>query len=87
MEGPGPEDDKIFLAARKLKDMETSSRFSDSNLVQVWALSEGGTWTAELIWGFEEIEGKRYHTRRAVVRNGEKFERVRLVYDYLGPNN
>lgn len=62
--------------------------------VQSWVINvdEGATggWTAEQVWGFEVIEGKRYYTRRVVVRkdgDGEseaKVERARLVYDYKG---
>lgn len=85
MEGPGTDEDMIFLAASKLKDGKTNSRFMDSEHVQVWSVSEDGRWTAEMIWGFEEIEGGKHYTRRVVVRSGEKVERVRLVYDYLGP--
>lgn len=47
---------------------------------------EGYGWTAEQVWNFETVNGKRYHTRRVVARDstGEKSERVRLVYDYQG---
>lgn len=87
MEGPDSDEDKTFLAAKKLRDGKTDSRFLDHEHVQVWCLGPDAKWTAEMVWGFEEIDGKRYHTRRAVVRNGDKVERVRLVYDYLGPTN
>jgi hypothetical protein len=82
MQGPGTADDKIFLKAEKLKDLQTDSRFLEDEHVQSWAVSQGGGWTAEQIWGFEEIEGKRFYTRRVVVRRGEEVERARLVYDY-----
>jgi len=36
-------------------------------------------------WGFEEIEGTRYHTRHIVGKKGDEVVRVKLVYDYLGP--
>lgn len=84
MQGPGPAEDKIFLKAEKLKDLQTDSRFLEGEHVQSWAVSQGGGWTAEQIWGFEEIEGKRFYTRRVVVRSGEEVERARLVYDYEG---
>ena len=46
----------------------------------------GYGWTAEQLWGFEQINGKRYHTRRVIVKNakGDKSELVRLVYNYQG---
>ncbi|KAJ5523887.1 hypothetical protein N7494_010537 [Penicillium frequentans] len=36
-------------------------------------------------WGFEEIEGTRYHSRHIVGKKGDEVVRVKLVYDYLGP--
>jgi hypothetical protein len=45
--------------------------------------NEEAGWTMEQIWGFEEIDGKRYHTRRSVVRKGSQVERGRLVYNYV----
>jgi hypothetical protein len=87
MEGEGSEEDKSFLMAKKLKDSKTDSRFLDDQLVHVWCVPLKGDWSAEMVWGFEEVEGERHYTRRAVVKNGEKVERVRLVYDYLGPSH
>ncbi|KAL2818209.1 hypothetical protein BDW59DRAFT_152162 [Aspergillus cavernicola] len=41
--------------------------------------------TAEQIWGFEEINGKRYHTRRVVSSNGSgQYVMGRVVYGFLG---
>jgi len=85
MEGPGPAEDKTFLKAEKLKDLRTDSSFLEDEHVQSWAASQGGGWTAEQIWGFEQIDGKRFYTRRVVVRKGKDVQRVRLVYDYQGP--
>lgn len=86
MEGPGPEEDAVFLRAEKLQDGTTDSRFLDDQHVQSWVLSvDGGGWTAEQNWGFEEINGARYYTRRVVVRKQDEVQRVRLVYDYIGP--
>jgi hypothetical protein len=42
-------------------------------------------WTLEQVWGFELLDGKRYHTKRLVAMNGKKEALVRLVYDYVGP--
>lgn len=87
MEGPGPEEDRIFLMAEKLKDLTTDSKFLDDEHIQSWGVSQNGGWTVEQTWGFEEIEGKRYYTRRFVVRKGDQVQRVRMVYDYKGPVN
>lgn len=84
------EDSKAFLQAKTLKDGKTPSGFDDANaLIQTFAKNQdsGYGWTAEQIWGFEQVNGKRYYTRRIVGRSakGDKTERVRLVYDYQGP--
>jgi hypothetical protein len=84
MQGPGTPEDEIFLRGEKLKDLRTGSHFLEDEHVQSWAVSQGGGWTAEQIWGFEEIGGKRMYTRRVVVRKGDAVERARLVYDYQG---
>jgi hypothetical protein len=39
-------------------------------------------WTANQIWGFALIDGKRRYTRRVVVTNGDEVLKIRLVYDY-----
>lgn len=87
---PYDEVSKQFLQAKVLKDGKTPSRFEDDiALVHTYAKNQDGGygWTAEQVWGFEMINGKRYYTRRIVGRNatGDKIERVRLVYDYQGP--
>lgn len=39
------------------------------------------------IWGFENINGKRYYTRRVVVAAKDgSYQLGRLVYNYQGPN-
>ena len=85
MQGSGTPEDKVFLKGEKLKDLKTDTHFLEDELVQSWAVSQGGGWTAEQIWGFETVDGKRFYTRRVVVRKGEQVERVRLVYDFKGP--
>jgi hypothetical protein len=37
-------------------------------------------WTAEQIWGFAELEGKRYYTRRVLCKKEAESICVRLVY-------
>ncbi|MCJ1391188.1 hypothetical protein MMC18_004050 [Xylographa bjoerkii] len=53
--------------------------------VQSYAASEKGGWTAEQVWGFEEINDTRYHTRHIVVRKGDDWKQARLVYNFQGP--
>ena len=51
--------------------------------VQNLAVSVDSDWTAEQIWGFEEVDGKRMYARHVLVTNrkGER-QTARLVYDW-----
>ncbi|PWY80694.1 hypothetical protein BO70DRAFT_362650, partial [Aspergillus heteromorphus CBS 117.55] len=42
-------------------------------------------WTAEQIWGFEIIDGKRYYTRRVAVVKDGSYKLARFVYSYIRP--
>ncbi|MCJ1242120.1 hypothetical protein MMC14_010127 [Varicellaria rhodocarpa] len=53
--------------------------------VQAFVESVGGGWTAMQVWGFEELQGKRYYARHVVVRNKEDWKQARLVYDWQEP--
>ncbi|EAW24858.1 uncharacterized protein NFIA_103460 [Aspergillus fischeri NRRL 181] len=44
---------------------------------------DGAGWTAEQIWGFETINGQRYHTRRVVVAKDGDYKMARLAYTYV----
>jgi hypothetical protein len=52
--------------------------------VQSFTVNEERGWTANMIWGMAEVDGKRYYVRRIVVSRGDKTLRIRLVYDYQG---
>lgn len=81
-------EDVAFLNAQNLKDGSPSKWLDDDQHVQSFVLNtdKGYGWTAEQTWGFEEINGKKYYTRRVVARDAKgKVERLRLVYDYTGP--
>ncbi|OAP59701.1 hypothetical protein AYL99_06999 [Fonsecaea erecta] len=85
MEGPGSEEDAVFLQAHKLKDGQTDSKFLDDEHVQSWVKNmDDAGWQAEQNWGFEDINGERRYTRRVLVWKGGEFRRARLVYDYKG---
>ncbi|KAK5070944.1 hypothetical protein LTS08_000595 [Lithohypha guttulata] len=85
---PYNESDTQFLQGKILKDGTTASKFLEDEVVQSYVKNQdaGHGWSAEQVWNFEEVQGKRYYTRRIVSRSsdGTKSERVRLVYDYLG---
>ncbi|KAL6236225.1 hypothetical protein BDW75DRAFT_116898 [Aspergillus navahoensis] len=55
--------------------------------LQSWVESVDSTWTAEQIWGFEAINGERYHTRRVVCANNGEYVLARLVYTFVPPRN
>ena len=52
--------------------------------MQAWAESLGNGWTADQVWGFEEVDGKRHYVRHVVARKGDDWKQARLVYDYKG---
>lgn len=83
--------DLEFLQGKHLKDGTTNSNFLELESLQSYVKNQdqGYGWTAEQIWNFETVNGKRYHTRRVVARDatGQKSERVRLVYDYQDDTN
>ncbi|KAL2831412.1 hypothetical protein BDW59DRAFT_157840 [Aspergillus cavernicola] len=78
------DEDYAFLSANTTKDGTASSWAEDpaSEHLHIVIANEEAGWTMEQVWGFEEIDGKRYHTRRSVVRKGGLVERGRLVYNY-----
>jgi hypothetical protein len=78
------DEDYAFLNGTTTKDGVPSSwtEDTDGQHLQCVIVNEEAGWTMEQIWGFEEIDGKRYHTRRSIVRKGSQVERGRLVYNY-----
>jgi len=52
--------------------------------VQSYVVNAKDEWTGEQIWGFSEIDGKRYYTRRVIVIKGETVLKIRMVYDWQG---
>ncbi len=58
---------------------------SRSEHVHSYVESQANNWTANQIWGFEVIDGKRRHVRHVVVRKEDDWKQARLVYDWMGP--
>ncbi|KAL4941565.1 hypothetical protein BDV06DRAFT_194252 [Aspergillus oleicola] len=54
--------------------------------LQSYVESLDSSWTAEQVWGFETIDGERYHTRRVVVANNGEYVLARLVYTFVPPS-
>ncbi len=72
-----------FMREGWLEDGEQAGPNGESH-VNSWVVNEEKGWTAEQIWGFADIEGKRYYVRRVVVTKGKEVLSVRLVYDWQG---
>ena len=58
--------------------------------IESYVESISSNWKADQVWGFEDIpvndETQRRYVRHAKVWTSDKVEKVRLVYDYQGPN-
>ncbi|KAL8741632.1 MAG: hypothetical protein Q9190_005779 [Brigantiaea leucoxantha] len=54
----------------------------DGEHIQAYAESKNNGWTADQVWGFEEVVDKRYYVRHVVVRKGDEWKQARFVYDY-----
>ncbi|KAJ2976363.1 hypothetical protein NQ176_g4997 [Zarea fungicola] len=52
------------------------------NLIHSYAESEDYGWTADQIWGFQEVDGQRHHCRNFVIKKGDQRAQFRFVYDY-----
>ncbi|KFY71285.1 hypothetical protein V499_08503 [Pseudogymnoascus sp. VKM F-103] len=49
------------------------------------AVSKTNGWTAIQVWGFTELNGVRYYTRKVVITKGSEVLKVRIFYDFAGP--
>ncbi|KAF3392232.1 hypothetical protein DPV78_010543 [Talaromyces pinophilus] len=78
------DEDYAFLNGETTKDGSVGcwAEDADGDHLQCVIVNAEAGWTMEQTWGFENIDGKRYHTRRTVVRKGDQVERGRLVYNY-----
>lgn len=78
------DEDYAFLNGQSTKDGSAScwAEDADGHHLQCVIVNAEAGWTMEQTWGFENIDGKRHHTRRTVVRKGDQVERGRLVYNY-----
>lgn len=68
--------DDEFLKSHWAKEMEGAEFIEDN--VQ----SMTNDWVAHQLWGFQEIDGKRYYARMVVVTKGNERKTARLIYDY-----
>ncbi|KFY31323.1 hypothetical protein V493_01213 [Pseudogymnoascus sp. VKM F-4281 (FW-2241)] len=56
----------------------------ETNILSI-AVSKNNGWTAVQVWGFTELNGTRYYTRKVVITKGSEVLKVRLFYDFGGP--
>ncbi|KFY14007.1 hypothetical protein V492_02919 [Pseudogymnoascus sp. VKM F-4246] len=49
------------------------------------AVNAANGWTAIQVWGFTELNGLRYYTRKITITKGSEVLKVTLYYDYAGP--
>ncbi|APA15233.1 hypothetical protein SS1G_08851 [Sclerotinia sclerotiorum 1980 UF-70] len=77
-------DDDAFLKEDWLEGEEENSGPDGERHVQTYGVNEERGWNAMQIWGFAIIDGKRYYTRRVVVKKGSEVLKVRLVYNWQG---
>ena len=56
----------------------------EGEFVQAYVESKDNGWTADQVWGFEMVDGKRYYVRHVCVRKGSDWKMARLVYDWQG---
>lgn len=51
----------------------------------IWEVVKSVTnsWETSAFWGFEEINGKRYHTRNSITTKGDLLLKLRVVYDFI----
>lgn len=54
--------------------------------MEIHATNSKGDFSTHAIWGFTELNGVRYHCRRAISRKGKQEARAVGIYGYTGPS-
>jgi len=67
-----------------LEGDEEASGPAGEKHIESFVKNEGKGWTGDQIWGFAIIDGKRYYTRRVVVKKDDTVLKARLVYNFSG---
>lgn len=91
----GEHKDHIFGHVKGISKFGTISEVTDEFLKTGWlpetlegeiimtnVTNQDSGWTAQQVWGFEEVQGERRYCRHAVVEKDGKRVNTRLVYDY-----
>ncbi|EHK98577.1 hypothetical protein M7I_5602 [Glarea lozoyensis 74030] len=64
--------DDDFLKEEWLEGDEEKAGPEGQTHIQSWVDNQEKGWTAEQIWGFAVVDGKRYYTRRITVKKGSE---------------
>ena len=91
----GAHEDQIFGKVRgrtrwiKLSEVQDeylkkgwNKETEEDDVIENYIESVGSGWTAHGVWGFEQLEGKRYHVRHVIIKKKGEAKRAKLVYDY-----
>lgn len=80
-----------FVAVDKIATQLLREGWEDDTRELIEMRSQGLGWTSWQAWGFEVIDGQRYHVRRTILQKGIQVEEVapehvlvRMVYDWVG---
>ncbi|KAJ5092995.1 hypothetical protein N7456_008856 [Penicillium angulare] len=75
-----------YMKASDIKDEVLRQRYEDGcptkMVIDEDAFNPKMGWTAHVLWGFENINGKRYLTRNATSSRNDETVVARMVYDY-----
>ncbi|KAL9120107.1 MAG: hypothetical protein Q9187_003341 [Circinaria calcarea] len=76
-----------YIPVSSIDDPTVRTRFEASGepgtaiLEVVKSVTNG--WETSAFWGFEDINGKRYHTRNSITTKGDLSLKLRVVYDFI----
>ena len=75
------------VASKELADISgfLAERFEDGESIHMLTEQLDFGVDTHQVFGFETLNGRRYHTRRIVCLRGGEAVQLRLVYYYIGP--
>ncbi|KAL6706948.1 hypothetical protein ACN47E_004898 [Coniothyrium glycines] len=80
-----------YIAVGEITAERLKSDWENGTQELIQQRSQGKTWFSWQTWGFEVINGDRYHVRRTIIRKGHDTQDVsaqdvfvRMVYDWIG---
>lgn len=57
----------------------------DGEIIEAKQSSEVNGWQVHQVIGFAVVDDVRRHVRRIIGTKGDQVEKVRMIYDYVGP--